>query len=103
MGKGKKPSVMRKAAGLRAQYRKKLMVFLVVLAVCLAILLVYWFFVANAIYQNESMLPWALALVAAGVIGVLGNKFSKAHREYEAFLDDHGISNFDVVQFIKKQ
>lgn len=103
MGKGKKPSVLRKAAALRAHYRRWLTIFLCVLAACLVVLGIYWLLVIQGIVDSASleMLPWALALVAAGVVGVLGNRFSKAHREYEAFLDMHGISNHDVMKFIK--
>lgn len=79
------------------------MLFLGVLALCLVVLGVYWLLVIQGIVDSASldMLPWALALVAAGVVGVLGNKFSKAHREYEAYLDMHEISGFDVTEFIK--
>lgn len=96
-----KPSVLKKAASLRAVYRKWLFWFLGVLALCLVIFAIYFALVSTGTYQNYTMLPWFLALVAAGGIGILGNKFSKAHREYEAFLEDHDMHNSDVVEFLK--
>lgn len=105
MAKGKrvKSDALRKAVALRAVYRKWLMLFIGALALSLAVLGVYWLLVIQMVIDSSSldMLPWALALVAAGVIGILGNKFSRAHREYEAFLDSHGMGEFDVKEFIK--
>lgn len=101
MGKKKKPSAMKKAVELRARYRTWLFRMFVGLAVCAVILVIYWFLMTNGILHDVGIVPWLAAIVAAGVIGFFSNRFSKSHREYEAFLDMQGLTDFDVKEYLK--
>lgn len=101
VGKKKKPSAMKRAIELRAQYRTWLFRMIVGLVICAVVLVVYWFLSVNAILTDVGLIPWLAALVAAGVIGFFSNRFSKAHREYEAFLDTQNLTDFDVREYLK--
>lgn len=105
MGKNKthKPSVLREAANRRAEYRKWLIRLVVGLAICLAAIGVYYLMVVNYVIENAPGVTWILAAIAAIFLGWFGNKFSKTHRAYDSYLVDHGLTNDEVVSFVKNQ
>lgn len=104
VAKKKKPSALKQAAMLRARYRTWLFRMFIGLAICIVMLAIYCALNINGMLvsvDNLGIIPWLAALVAAGVIGYFGNRFSKTHREYEAFLDVHGLTSYEVNEFVK--
>lgn len=101
--KNHKSSVMREAANRRAEYRKWLIRLVVGLAICLVAIGVYYFLVAGYVIENAPGVTWILAAIAAIFLGWFGNKFSKTHRAYDSYLTEHGLTNEDVVGFLKNQ
>lgn len=103
MGKSKtqKPSIMREAANKRAEYRKWLIRLVVGLVICLAAIAVYYLLVINYVIENAPGITWILAAIAAIFLGWFGNKFSKTHRAYTGYLAERGLTNEDVVKFLK--
>lgn len=99
--KNHKSSIMREAANKRAEYRKWLIRLIVGLAICLVAIGVYYLMVINYVIENAPGVTWILAAIAAIFLGWFGNKFSKANRAYNAYLTEHGLTNDDVVGFIK--
>lgn len=92
---------MREAANRRAEYRKWLIRLVVGLAICLVAIGVYYLLVINYVIENAPGVTWILAAIAAIFLGWFGNKFSKTHRAYNGYLVDHGLTNEDVVNFLK--
>ena len=92
---------MREAANKRAEYRKWLIRLVVGLVICLAAIAVYYFLVINYVIENAPGITWILAAIAAIFLGWFGNKFSKTHRVYTRYLAERGLTNEDVVEFLK--
>lgn len=101
--KAAKPSVMRTAISMRAEYRKWLALLAGGLAICIIAIFFYLFLVTNLIVSNEPGAAWIAAAIAAAVVGWFGNRFSKANRAYRAFLDAHRITNEEVNAFAKER
>ena len=103
MSKTRKPSALQSAAMLRAEYRKWLAFFAIGLAICIIAIFVYMYLVTTMVLQNTGIIPWVLAVIAAGLIGWFGNKFSKAHRAYKATLDRAGLTDYDVSEYARSK
>lgn len=103
MGKNRtqKPSVMREAANKRAEYRKWLVRLVVGLVICLAAIGAYYLLVINYVIENAPGVTWILAAIAAIFLGWFGNKFSKTHRAYTGYLAERGLTDENVVEFLK--
>lgn len=86
---------------MRAEYRKWLMRLAVGLAICLIAIGVYYVLVINLVIENQPGITWILAAIAAIFLGWFGNKFSKTRRAYEGFLAERGLTNEDVVEFLR--
>lgn len=94
-----KPNVLRNAAQARAQYLKWLMLLIVGLVICIVAIAVYAYLSYAMILQNTGIAPWLTAVVAAAVVGYFGNKFSRSHRAYQEYLEQHGLTAEDVKEF----
>ena len=92
---------MREAANKRAEYRKWLIRLVIGLVICLTAIAVYYFLVINYVIENAPGITWILAAIAAIFLGWFGNKFSKTHRAYTDYLAERGLTNEDVVEFLK--
>lgn len=92
---------MREAANKRAEYRKWLVRLVVGLVICLAAIGAYYLLVINYVIENAPGVTWILAAIAAIFLGWFGNKFSKTHRTYTGYLAERGLTNEDVVEFLK--
>lgn len=92
---------MREAANKRAEYRKWLVRLVVGLVICLAAIGAYYLLVINYVIESAPGVTWILAAIAAIFLGWFGNKFSKTHRAYTGHLAERGLTNEDVVEFLK--
>lgn len=52
-------------------------------------------------HRERAGITWILAAIAAIFLGWFGNKFSKTHRAYTGYLAERGLTNEDVVEFLK--
>lgn len=100
-GKTQKLNVMRTAANMRAEYRKWLTLLIVGLVVCIAAIGIYYVLVSSYILENQPGVTWILAAIAAILLGWFGNKFSKTHRAYEAYISQRKITTEDVKEFLR--
>lgn len=105
MAKSKAPKkgILQTAAQKRAEYQKWLYLLIAGVAVCVVVIFVYMFLVTSGTFQIEGILPWLVALVAAGFLGWFGNKFSKLYRSYTEFLEARKITNDDVKEYLKSR
>lgn len=103
MGKNRtqKPSVMREAANKRAEYRKWLVRLVVGSSYASPPLArtISWSLTTSS--RTRRALPGFSAAIAAIFLGWFGNKFSKTHRAYTGYLAERGLTNEDVVEFLK--
>ena len=90
-----------KSPNKRAEYRKWLVRLVVGLVICLAAIGAYYLLVINYVIENAPGVTWILAAIAAIFLGWFGNKFSKTHRVYTGYLAERGLTNEDVVEFLK--
>lgn len=92
---------MREAANKRAEYRKWLVRLVVGLVICLAAIGAYYLLVINYVIENAPALPGFSPRSRPIFLGWFGNKFSKTHRAYTGYLAERGLTNEDVVEFLK--
>lgn len=103
MGKSKKhkSGTLQTAAKMRAEYRRWLILLAIGIVVCVIAVFAYMSFVTLEMSASMGIMPWVTALFAAAVLGWFGNRFSRAHRAYEEFIERHGLSSSDVKSFIE--
>ena len=99
-GKEQDSKAQRHAGGGK-QARKWLVRLVVGLVICLAAIGAYYLLVINYVIENAPGVTWILAAIAAIFLGWFGNKFSKTHRAYTGYLAERGLTNEDVVEFLK--
>ncbi len=61
----------------------------------------YYLLVINYVIENAPGVTWILAAIAAIFLESVRNKFSKTHRAYTGYLAELGLTNEDVVEFLK--
>ena len=98
--KGRKPSALRSAAEQRSIYRKWLMLLAIGIVICVIAVFVYMYLSTSGALHDTGIVPWVVAVIAAGVLGTFSNKFSKTRRAYEETLERYGLSDEDVRNFV---
>lgn len=105
MGKNKarKPSALRSAAVQRAAYRKWLAFLAIGILICVIAIFVYMYLATSGILHDTGIIPWVVAVIAAGILGTISNKFSKTRRAYEDILSRFGLTDDDVREFVNDE